>query len=136
MDFVRFIFGAMSGIIRGFKAPYAVVIVAMATAAACYMMLNEHLGVEKAAFGFATILAGGFTAKAVLAVAIRALRSAVLMVAATLTLLLVAITATDATVFKDAAVESVAYGIAGMIIVVIGAFLERHQSEANHKGGD
>ena len=112
-----------------FKAPFALIVVFMATLAACYMMLNPHLGVEKAAFGFATILSGGFITKAVLAVAINALKSAVMMVAATLVLLLVAITATHAEVFKDAAVESVSYGIAGGIIVVVGALLERHRTD-------
>ena len=58
------------------------------------------------------------------------------MMAAALTLLMVAITVIDAAVFKDAAVEGLAYGVAGSIIVVIGALLERHQAEAKHKDGD
>ena len=77
MDFVRFIFGAMTGIMRGFKAPYVLIAVVMATAAACYMMIHPHLGVEKAAYGFAAILAGGFGTKALLAVMIRALKTAI-----------------------------------------------------------
>ena len=99
----------------------------MATAAACYMMIHPHLGVEKAAFIFAATLIGGFGSKAIIAVMVHALWTTMVMVACTLGLLLVAITVTEDAVFKDAAVEGVASGAAGSIIVVIGALLERHQ---------
>ena len=114
-----------------FKAPYTLIVVLMATAAACYMMIHPHLGVEKAAFGFTAVLVGGFGTKALLAVLIQAFKTAVIMVGCTLALLLVAITATNAEVFKDAAIEGVANGVAGSIIVVVGALLERHRSESD-----
>ena len=62
---------------------------------------------------------------------IHALKTALLMMGCAILLLLVAITMTDADVFKDAAVEGVASGLGGSIIVIIGALLERHQSDAN-----
>ena len=43
------------------------------------MMIHPHLGVEKAAYGFAAILAGGFGTKALLAVMIRALKTVLLL---------------------------------------------------------
>ena len=115
-----------------FKAPYTLIVVLMATVAACYMMINPHLGVEKAAFSFTAVLVGGFGTKALLAVMIRALNTAVIMMACTLVLLLVAITATHAEIFKDAAVEGVANGVAGSIIVVVGALLERHRMDGSN----
>ena len=107
--------------------------VLLATSASCYMMIHPHLGIEKAAFIFASILMFGFASKALLAVMIHALKTALLMVTCSLALLLIAITMTDAEVFKDAAVEGVASGVGGSVIVFIGALLERHQSDANDR---
>ena len=119
--------------IKGIRAPYTFLMVIMATSAACYMLIHPNLGVEKAAFIFSAILMGGFGSKALLAVMIHALKTALLMMGCAILLLLVAITMTDADVFKDAAVEGVASGLGGSIIVIIGALLERHQSAANDR---
>ena len=109
------------------KAPWVFLVVIMATAVASYLTIHEGLGVGKAAFQFTSILVGGFIAKTLLAIAIGAMRTMLLMVFCALLLIVVTITFTDATVFKDSAVEGLLSFTGGGLIVIIGALLERIQ---------
>ena len=116
-------------LLKNIKSPYAFIAVAMATLAAVVMLVHPHAGVESAAFKFAAALIGGFVVQASVAVMVKALKTVLLMIGAALLLLVTAITFTDASVFKDAAVETVALGAAGGVIVVINLLLERHKGQ-------
>ena len=111
------------------KAPWVFLVVIMATLVAAYLTIHNGLGVEKAAFQFASILVGGFLTKTLLAIAIGAMRTMLLMVFCALLLIVVTITFTEAAVFKDAAVEGLMAMSGGSLIVIIGALLERHRNE-------
>ena len=120
----------MNGVVRfmqGIKAPWTFAVVMMATFTACYMVINEDLGVPKAAFQFSAILIGGFATKALLALNVVAMRTMLVMVFAALFLLLVNLTFTDADVFKDSAVEGLTSLVGGSLITLLGALLERHK---------
>ena len=82
------------------KAPWVFIVVVMATAVAAYLTIHNGLGVEKAAFQFASILVGGFLTKTLLAIAIGAMRTTIFMVFCALLLIVVTITFTNAAVFK------------------------------------
>ena len=120
--------GALINMVNGIKAPWVFLVVVMATAVAAYLTIHNGLGVEKAAFQFSSILVGGFLTKSLLAVAIGAMRTVILMVFCGLMLIVVTITFTDASVFKDAAVEGLLAMAGGSLIVIIGALLERHKT--------
>ena len=120
----------MRALINSVKAPWVFMVVIMATAVAAYLTIHNGLGVEKAAFQFASILVGGFLTKTLLAIAIGAMRTMLLMVFCALLLIVVTITFTDASVFKDAAVEGLMSFSGGALIVIVGALLERHRTDA------
>ena len=109
------------------KAPWVFIVVVMATAVAAYLTIHNGLGVEKAAYQFSAILVGGFLTKSLLAIGIDAMRTTIFMVFCALLLIVVTITFTDASVFKDAAVEGLMAMSGGSLIVIIGALLERHR---------
>ena len=115
----------MKSFLLAIKAPWVFLVVLAATAVAAYLLVHDGLGVEKAAYTFAAILIGGFLTKSLLAVAINAMRTMLLMVFCALLLIVVTITFTDAAVFKDAAVEGLLAFAGGSLIVLIGALLER-----------
>ena len=109
------------------KAPWVFLVVLMATLTACYMVVNDSLGIEKAAFNFSAVLIGGFFMKTIVAIGIGAMKTMLLMVFCALLLIVTNVTFTDSTVFKDAAVEGLLTGSGGSLIVLIGALLERRQ---------
>ena len=108
------------------KTPWTFSLVVMATAVACYLTLQGEI--PKAAFNFSSILIGGFITKSLIAVAIGAMRTMLLMAFCALLLVVVTITATDAAVFKDAAVDGMLSMAGGGLVVLIGALLERHRT--------
>ena len=111
--------------ILGIKAPWVFTVVLMTTITAIYITANESLGIDQSAFKFNAVLIGGFLSKALLAIAIPAMRTMLLMVGSALLLAVVTLTFTDASSFKDAAVEGTLLMAAGSIVVIIGALLER-----------
>ena len=115
----------MLAFLREIKTPWTFAVVVMATAVAVF--LTSYGEIPKAAFQFSVILIGGFTAKALIAVMIGAMRTTMLMVFASLLLAVSTIVGTDAAAFKDAAVEGMLSYLAGGLVVLIGAMLERHQ---------
>lgn len=118
----------MKKFLSSIKAPWVFLVVLMATIVACYLVIYDGLGVEKAAFGFSSLIIGGFLTKSLLAVGINALRTMLLMVFCALLLLVVNVTFTDSAVFKDAAVEGLLSFAGGALIVLIGALLERQKA--------
>lgn len=122
------IVGNMKGFLASIKAPWTFLVVLMATVVACYLVMNDGLGVGKAAFGFSSLLVGGYLSKALLALGIGAMRTMILMVFCALLLIVVNVQFTDSTVFKDAAVEGLLNFAGGSLIVLIGALLERHKT--------
>ena len=120
--------GTLKEFIASNKAPWVSLVVLAVTAVAAYLLIHDGLGVEKAAYQFSAILIGGFLTKALIAVGIGAMRTMFLMVLAALALIVITITFTDASVFKDAAVEGLLAMAGGSLIVLIGALLERHKA--------
>ena len=118
----------MEKFLASIKAPWTFLVVLMATVIACYLVINGSLGVEKAAFGFSSLLVGGFLSKTVLAVGIGAMRTMLLMVFCALLLVVVNVQFTDSDVFKDSAVEALLNFAGGALIVLIGVLLERHKA--------
>ena len=108
-----------------FKAPYALVTVLILLVAAILMMAQGS--VDSTAFKVGAVLAGGFVARAALAVAVGALNTAVVMVAGSMILLLAAVFFLHADTFKDHAIEGVAVGTFTGALMVVGEFLERHR---------
>ena len=115
--------------LKEIQAPWVFAIVLMATAVAIYLLTNKGLSIPHAAYGFSAILVGGFIGKALLTVGIGAMRTMMLLVTCTLTLVVVNVTYTDAGVFKDAAVEGMLNVVGGGTISVIGALLDRLKNE-------
>ena len=119
--------------LKDVKAPYTMAVVILTALVAIYLLAHDALGVDKAAFMFAATLIGGFGSKALVAVMVNAMNTALVMVIAMLALVLAMIGFTDAAVFKDAAVEGITSGAAGSIIVVMDALLARHKPDELHQ---
>ena len=75
--------------VNEFKAPYALVVVLVLLVTAVALMAQGS--VDSTAFKVAAVLAGGFVARAALAVAVGALNTAVVMVGGSMILLLAAV---------------------------------------------
>ena len=112
--------------LKYFKRPYAALVVIMATAvAAAAMSIHPEPAMQKVAFTLATVLVGGFGAKASLAVAGGAFKVAVLMVGCILTLFTCAVLFVDHVVFAAFVLESTAQVVGGAVVVVVGDLLAR-----------
>ena len=115
--------------IRSLKRPYAAILVAMATATVlAVMVMHPEPSYQKVGYILATILFGGFGAKAVVAIATGAYKVALLMFASILGMFLGAIWFVDAVVFAGFALEEAAQIVGGAIVVGVGEFLARAES--------
>ena len=108
-----------------FKAPYALAVVLLLLVTAILMMAQGS--VDSTAFKVGAVLAGGFVARAALAVAVGALSTAVVMVGGSMVLLLSAVYFLHGDTFKDHAIEGVAVGTFTGALMVVGELLERHR---------
>ena len=119
----------MSEWIGSLKRPYAALLVAMATATVlAVMVLHPEPSYQKVGYILATILFGGFGAKAVVAIATGAYKVALLMFASILSMFLGAIWFVDAVVFAGFALEEAAQIVGGAIVVGVGEFLARAEN--------
>ena len=110
-----------------FKAPYALVVVLVLLVTAVALMAQGS--VDSTAFKVGAVLAGGFVARAALAVSVGALNTAVVMVGGSMVLLLAAVFLLHADTFRDHAIEGVAVGTFTGALMVVGELLERHRRE-------
>ena len=109
------------------KAPYAVVTVLILVAASVFFMAQGT--VDSTAFKVAAVLIGGLVTRAAMAVAIGALKTAVLMVLSSFVLLSFAVVLLHADTFKDHAIEGMAVAATTAALMVVGLMLERHKQE-------
>ena len=118
----------MSGI--RLKRPYAAIVIVLATlVAALTMATHSDPLFQKVAFVFATVLIGGFGAKASIAVAGGSLKVAVLLIVAVLTMFEVALNFVAPEVFASFVLESTAQVSGGAVVVVVGDLLNRQVSD-------
>ena len=118
----------MPKFIPALKRPYAAMLVGMATLTVlAVMIMHPEPAYQKVGYIFATILFGGFGAKAVVAIATGAYKVALLMFASILAMFLGAIFLVDAVVFAGFALEEAAQIVAGAIVVGVGEFLARDE---------
>ena len=89
--------------LKEFQAPYALVTVLVLLVTAVALMAQGS--VDSTAFKVGAVLAGGFVARAALAVSVGALNTAVVMVGGSMVLLLAAVFLLHAETFKDHAIE-------------------------------
>ena len=114
--------------VKSLKAPWTFVVVAMATIVACYLMIHTGLNIPGAAYSLAAILVGGLVAKSLIAVTIGAMKTMLLMITCASILVVVAVTYTDASIFKDSAVLGLLNMFGGGVVILIGELLGRRQA--------
>ena len=108
------------------KRPYAALVILMATVVASWTMAtHDETALQKTAFIFATVLIGGFGAKATIAVAGGALKVAVLLVASVLAMFMTAMHFVAPEVFNGFVLETTAQVAGGAVVVVVGELLTR-----------
>lgn len=115
------------GFLAQIKAPYAALLVLMLVATSVFLMAQGT--VDSTAFKVAAAIIGGLATRAAFAVAIGALKTAVLMAFAPLFLLGCLVAMLHADTFKDHAIEAVAVGAVTSLLMVVGELLKRHQPE-------
>ena len=116
--------------VRGaIKAQWAFSLVLVVTVFTAWLLIaNGHHGLEAAAYKFAVVIIGGLATKSVLAASVRAYPTMFLMIVASMFLAGVALVATQASVFKDSAVEGMLLMLAGGIVMLFGELLGRFQT--------
>ena len=113
------------------RRPYAAIVILMATIAAAWVMAtNEALLAQKVAFGFASVLIGGFGAKGSIAVAGGALKVAVLLMASILTMFLTAVHFMAPEAFTASVLENTGQIVGGAVVVVVGDLLNRQTTDS------
>ena len=111
------------------KAQWVFSLVLAVTAFTAWLLIaNGHHGLEAAAYKFAVVIIGGLATKAVLAASVRVFPTMFLMAMCAMFVAGLALVFTDASVFKDSAVEQMLLMLAGSLIVLIGELLQRFQS--------
>ena len=121
MQFVERVRGAI-------KAQWAFSLVLVITAFTTWLLIaNGHHGLEQTAYEFAVVIIGALGTKSVLAASVRAFPTMMLMIVAAMFLAAVALTFTDAEVFKDSAVKQMLLMLGGSIAMLLGELLGRFQ---------
>lgn len=112
------------------KRPYAAAVILLATFVAAYTMgTHDVASFQKTAFVFASVLIGGFGAKASIAVAGGALKVAVLLIASVLAMFMVAMHFVPVEIFSAFVLETTAQVAGGAVVVVVGDLLNRQVSD-------
>ena len=110
------------------KAQWAFSLVLVVTAFTTWLLIaNGHHGLEQTAYEFAVVIIGALGTKAVMAASVRAFPTMMLMIVAAMFLAGIALTFTDAEVFKDSAVKQMLLMLGGSIAMLLGELLARFQ---------
>ena len=110
------------------KAQWVFSLVLAVTAFTTWLLIAEgHHGLEAAAYKFAMVIIGALAAKSLLAASVRAFPTMMLMAVCAMFLMGIALVYTDASVFKDSAVEQALLLLAGSLGMLIGELLARFQ---------
>ena len=117
--------------VRGaIKAQWVFSLVIAVTAFTAWLLIaNGHHGLEAAAYKFAVVISGGLATKAVLAANVRVYPTMFLMAMCAMLVAALALVFTDASVFKDSAVEQMLLMLAGSLIMLIGELLGRFAAD-------
>lgn len=110
-----------------FKAPYAAMLALMSVAAGVFLIWGTPL--HETAFAYGAGIVGAFLTAGVLACAVRAYRTALLLGACALGLFCAIAAGIDAESFKDMAMKGLAGGIAAGIGVMLKTLLDRFRTD-------
>ena len=111
------------------KAQWVFSLVLAVTAFTAWLLIaNGQHGLEASAYKFAVVIIGGLATKAVLAASVRVFPTMFLMAMCAMFVAGLALVFTDASVFKDSAVEQMLLMLAGSLIMLMGELLQRFQS--------
>ena len=109
MDFLS----VLNGLRTAVKAQWVFSLVIAVTAFAAWLLIGESHDLEASAYKFAVVIIGALATKAVQAASVKAFPTMMLMAMCAMFLAAISLVSTDASHFKDSAVEQMLLMLAG-----------------------